>query len=133
MDADPWADTPPSPRPRTLPGTPAKATTQSPLTQSSARFDTAPQPTASSSSPPPIKPPEATSGDEFDEFDNFDAARPEGAVAAALEGAEDDGFGDFGDFEEGDFANVEHDQPATTVREKDVPTGNDLGQDRWVS
>ena len=131
MDADPWADAPPSPRPDSLQSTPTKISTQqSPLTHQAAAFNEAPQPVASTSSPssPHIAPAAAVEEDGFDDFDEFDV--PSASAAPVL--ADDDGVGDFGDFAEGDFGETQADQG------EDVPVGDvfkepERVEDRLVS
>jgi hypothetical protein len=90
MDADPWADAPPSPRPGSAPTSPAKATT-SPLAQSEPFH---------ALTPPPEETPSNGGLDDFDDFDE-PAAGPSAGALPDVGG--DDGFGDFGDFEEGEF------------------------------
>jgi hypothetical protein len=110
---DPWANAPssPKPRPQTPERFPPKPTASSPLAE---------QQHSSSPSLPIQSPPvhsKTLQSDgldiedgEFDDYDEFDdgpvdldhTGRGTGSVSNGIvEG--DDGFGDFGDFEEGDF------------------------------
>lgn len=133
MDADPWADAPPSPRPGSPKVSPTKHTNHSPLTQSSAAFTTQ-LPLASSSSRPPSPVAIPSSGDNFEEFDDFEApGQVVEATFAAPDEADADGFGDFGDFEEGDFAGVEVDQRDQAVLGGEVVQEPDIVKERSVS
>jgi len=130
MGADPWADAPPSPRPRSQHGKPNKATAQSPFVRSSPKFEDAPQPVASSSrQTSPIRDAAPTDGDDLDEFDDFDAP----AAVVASKGAEDDGFGDFGRFEEGDFGVAGMEQEQIDAMAENVDKEPHGMQKQWVS
>lgn len=157
MDADPWADAPPSPRPAdpaspVSPGRPAatapSGSATSPLAESStARVaetsspspQAAPPLTAAESPRPSALGDSAEADDGFDEFDDFDepAAGPSsgggaGFVSATTAG-EDDGFGDFGDFEEGDFEEAQEEPAAGAMLGGQIAHEPQPVDERWVS
>ncbi|GFZ44555.1 hypothetical protein JCM24511_02279 [Saitozyma sp. JCM 24511] len=157
MDADPWADAPPSPRPAdpaspVSPGRPAatapSGSATSPLAESStARVaetsspspQAAPPLTAAESPRPSALGDSAEADDGFDEFDDFDepAAGPSsgggaGFVSATTAG-EDDGFGDFGDFEEGDFEEAQEEPAAGAMLGGQIAHEPQPVDERWQS
>lgn len=144
MDADPWADAPAV----SSPIQPSKNQLESPRqgsdeTPTLANDDFNQDESFASTSTPPAgvpAPGAATEqvpaegdgfGDDFDDFDAAPIAGPSGSgdVNTGANGGGDDTFGDFGDFEEGDFdaEEIAHD----TVPENSAPPP--IPEERLVS
>ena len=127
MESDPWADAPSTPKPSSLPNSPAKATSPAvrtveagPSSPSARPPSPAPEAAAEPLVESPTDPftqedaPDAQT--KFDDFDDFDEpAAGSSTFPASADTGEEDAFGDFGDFEEGDFEEPQPQPPAPVL------------------